>query len=257
MTHAEYVSRIGSLTQELTGLTAEYFSTHRDSYEVAGERFNQAVDAFEQDLSTRTAELEARAAAADAAVAAVIREQEQAQARLVKAIQQGDADAEQAATAELDKLAAEKQAADTRTNAFRSAKVYGSKELFNAAIARMRDCMAIKSGAMSDARKDVVDTIQNAIRLLTEQLSNAAYHGNPYKERHDAKRCFEIFEKTVGHIGLTALNCGGAEDAKYRIGLSLAKKEIVPGLDGTPSEAALNTIFEEWAKQPEEEAETA
>lgn len=257
MTHAEYVSRIGSLTQELTGLTAEYFSTHRDSYEVAGERFNQAVDAFEQDLSTRTAELEARAAAADAAVAAVIRNQEQVQARLVKAIQQGDADAEQATTAELDKLAAKKQTADTCANAFRSAKVYGSKELFNAAIARMRDCMAIKSGAMSDARKDVLDTIQAAIRLLTEQLSDAAYHGNPYQERHDAIRCFEIFEKTVGHIDLTAPNCGSAEDVKYRIGLSLAKKEITPGLNGTPSEAALNAIFKEWDSRTEEEAETA
>ena len=88
MTRAEYVSRISSLTQELTGLAAEYFSTQRDPYEVAGERFNQAVDAFEQDLSTRTAELEARAAAANAAVDAVTREQEQTQARLVKAIQQ-------------------------------------------------------------------------------------------------------------------------------------------------------------------------
>ena len=91
MTRAEYVSRISSLTQELTGLAAEYFSTQRDPYEVAGERFNQTVDAFEQDLSTRTAELEARAAAASAAVDAVTREQEQTQARLVKAIQQGDA----------------------------------------------------------------------------------------------------------------------------------------------------------------------
>ena len=117
--------------------------------------------------------------------------------------------------------------------------------------------MAIKSGAMSDARKDVADTIQNAIRLLTEQLSNAAYHGNPYKERHDAKRCFEIFEETVGRIDLTAPNCGSAEDVKYRIGLSLAKKEIVPGLNGMPSEAALNAIFEEWDRQPEEGAETA
>ena len=61
MTREEYVFRISSLTQELTGLAAEYFSTQRDPYEVAGERFNQAVAAFEQDLSTRTAELEARA----------------------------------------------------------------------------------------------------------------------------------------------------------------------------------------------------
>ena len=49
MTREEYVFRISSLTQELTGLAAEYFSTQRDPYEVAGERFNQAVDAFEQD----------------------------------------------------------------------------------------------------------------------------------------------------------------------------------------------------------------
>ena len=257
MTHAEYVSRIGSLTQELTGLTAEYFSTHRDSYEVAEERFDQAVDAFEQDLSTRTAELEARAAAADAAVDAVIREQKQAQTRLVEAIQQGDTDAEQAATTELNKLAAKKQATDTRANAFRSAKVYGSKELFNTAIARIWDCVAIKSVAMGDERKGVIDAIQDAIRLLTEQLSNAAYHGNPYKERADMKRCFEIFEKTVGHIDLTAPNCGSAEDVKYRIGLALAKKEITPGLNGTSSEAALNAIFKEWDSRTAEEAETA
>ena len=104
MTRAEYVSRISSLTQELTGLAAEYFSTQRDPYEVAGERFNQAVDAFEQDLSTRTAELEARAAAANAAVDAVTREQEQTQARLVKAIQQGDAEEVQAALEKLDQM---------------------------------------------------------------------------------------------------------------------------------------------------------
>lgn len=46
MTREEYVFRISSLTQELTGLAAEYFSTQRDPYEVAGERFNQAVDAL-------------------------------------------------------------------------------------------------------------------------------------------------------------------------------------------------------------------
>lgn len=256
MTHTEYVSRIGSLTQELTGLTAEYFSTHRDSYEVAGERFNQAVEVFEQDLSARTAELEARAAAANAAVDAVVREQARTRVRLIEAIQQGDTAAEQAATADLDKLEAKKQIAIISADAFKGAKAYGSKDLFSAAVARMRDCMAIKSGAMSDARKDVVDTIRNAIRLLTEQLSNAAYHGNPYQERHDAKRCFEIFEKTVGHIDLTAPCCGGAEDVKYRIGLSLAKKEIAPGLDGMPSGAALSAIFEEWDSQPEKESET-
>lgn len=88
--------------------------------------------------------------------------------------------------------------------------------------------MAIKSGAMSDARKDVVDTIQNAIRLLTEQLSNAAYHGNPYKERHDAKRCFEIFEKTVGHIDLTALNCGGPKMRNTGSGCHSQKKKLSP-----------------------------
>ena len=38
MTREEYVFRISSLTQELTGLAAEYFSTQRDPYEVAGER---------------------------------------------------------------------------------------------------------------------------------------------------------------------------------------------------------------------------
>ena len=90
MTREEYVFRISSLTQELTGLAAEYFSTQRDPYEVAGERFNQAVDAFEQDLSTRTAELEARAAAATAAVDAAVREQARTRVRLIEVIQQGD-----------------------------------------------------------------------------------------------------------------------------------------------------------------------
>lgn len=255
MTRAEYVSRISSLTQELTGLAAEYFSTQRDPYEVAGERFNQAVDAFEQDLSTRTAELEARAAAANAAVDAVTREQEQTQARLVKAIQQGDAAAEQAATAELDKLAEKKQTAVTRADAFKGAKVYGSKDLFNAAVARMRDRMAIKSGGMGNDRKDVTDAIRGAVKQLTELLPSGA-DTSWYAERADAKRCFSIFEKTVGHIDLTASGCGGPDDVKVRIGLSLAKKEIAPGLDGTPSGAALSAIFEEWDSQPEEESET-
>lgn len=255
MTRAEYVSRISSLTQELTGLAAEYFSTQRDPYEVAGERFNQAVDAFEQDLSTRAAELEARAAAANAAVDAVTREQEQTQTRLVKAIQQGDAAAEQAATAELDKLAEKKQTAVTRADAFKGAKVYGSKDLFSAAVARMRDRIAIKSGGMGNDRKDVVDAIQEAVNLLTGLLPSGA-DTSWYAERADAKRCFSIFEKTVGHIDLTASGCGGPDDVKVRIGLSLAKKEIAPGLDGTPSGAALSAIFEEWDSQPEEESET-
>ena len=256
MTRAEYVSRISSLTQELTGLAAEYFSTQRDPYEVEGERFNQAVDAFEQDLSTRTAELEARAAAAaaNAAVDAVTREQEQTQARLVKAIQQGDAAAEQAATAELDKLAEKKQTAVTRADAFDGAKVYGSKDLFNAAVARMRDRMAIKSGGMGNDRKDVTDAIQEAVNLLTGLLPSGA--DTWAAERANAKRCFSIFEKTVGHIDLTAPSCGSPDDVKVRIGLSLAKKEIVPGLDGTPSGAALSAIFEEWDSQPEKESET-
>ncbi len=255
MTRAEYVSRISSLTQELTGLAAEYFSTQRDPYEVAGERFNQAVDAFEQDLSTRTAELEAREAAANAAVDAVAREQEQTRARLVEAIQQGDTDSEQAATAELDKLAAKKRAADTRADAFKGAKVYGSKDLFNAAVAHMRDRMAIKSCGMGNDRKDVVDAIRGAVKQLTELLPSGA-DTSWYAERADAKRCFSIFEKTVGHIDLTAPGCGGPDDVKVRIGLSLAKKEIAPGLDGTPSGAALSAIFEEWDSQPEEESET-
>lgn len=254
MTRAEYASRISSLTQELTGLAAEYFSTQRDPYEVAGERFNQAVDAFEQDLSTRTAELEARAAAANAAVDAVTREQEQTQARLVKAIQQGDAAAEQAATAELDKLAEKKQTAVTRADAFKGAKVYGSKDLFNAAVARMRDRMAIKSGGMGNDRKDVTDAIQEAVNLLTGLLPSGVDTWDA--ERANAKRCFSIFEKTVGHIDLTAPSCGGPDDVKVRIGLSLAKKEIAPGLDGTPSGAALSAIFEEWDSQPEKESET-
>ena len=186
MTRAEYVSRISSLTQELTGLAAEYFSTQRDPYEVAGERFNQAVDAFEQDLSTRTAELEARAAAASAAVDAVTREQEKTQARLVKAIQQGDAAAEQAATAELDKLAEKKQTAVTRADAFKGAKVYGSKDLFNAAVARMRDRMAIKSGGMGNDRKDVTDAIQEAVNLLTGLLPSGV--DTWAAERANAKR---------------------------------------------------------------------
>ena len=251
MTREEYVFRISSLTQELTGLAAEYFSTQRDPYEVEGERFNQAVDAFEQDLSTRTAELEARAAAANAAVDAVTREQEQTQARLVKAIQQGDAAAEQAATAELDKLAEKKQTAVTRADAFKGAKVYGSKDLFNAAVARMRDRMAIKSGGMGNDRKDVTDAIQEAVNLLTGLLPSGA--DTWAAERANAKRCFE---KTVGHIDLTAPSCGGPDDVKVRIGLSLAKKEIAPGLDGTPSGAALSAIFEEWDSQPEKESET-
>lgn len=254
MTREEYVFRISSLTQELSGLAAEYFSTQRDPYEVEGERFNQAVDAFEQDLSTRTAELEARAAAANAAVDAVTREQEQTQARLVKAIQQGDAAAEQAATAELDKLAEKKQTAVTRADAFKGAKVYGSKDLFNAAVARMRDRMAIKSGGMGNDRKDVTDAIQEAVNLLTGLLPSGA--DTWAAERANAKRCFSIFEKTVGHIDLTAPSCGGPDDVKVRIGLSLAKKEIAPGLDGTPSGAALSAIFEEWDSQPEKESET-
>ena len=255
MTRAEYVSRISSLTQELTGLAAEYFATQRDPYEVAGERFNQAVDAFEQDLSTRTAELEARAAAANAAVDAVTREQEQTQARLVKAIQQGDAAAEQAATAELDKLAEKKQTAVTRADAFKGAKGVWLERSFNAAVARMRDRMAIKSGGMGNDRKDVTDAIQEAVNLLTGLLPSGV-DTLQAAERANAKRCFSIFEKTVGHIDLTAPSCGSPDDAKVRIGLSLAKKEIVPGLDGTPSGAALSAIFEEWDSQPEKESET-
>ena len=254
MTHTEYVSRIGSLTQELTGLTAEYFSTHRDSYEVAGERFNQAVEVFEQDLSARTAELEARAAAANAAVDAAVREQARTLVRLIEVIQQGDTAAEQAATADLDKLEAKKQIAIISADAFKGAKAYGSKDLFSAAVARMRDRMAIKSCGMGNDRKDVVDAIRGAVKQLTELLPSGA-DTSWYAERADAKRCFSIFEKTVGHIDLTAPGCGGPDDVKVRIGLSLAKKEIAPGLDGTPSGAALSAIFEEWDSQLEEESE--
>ena len=163
MTREEYVFRISSLTQELTGLAAEYFSTQRDPYEVAGERFNQAVDAFEQDLSTRTAELEARAAAANAAVDAAVREQARTRVRLIEVIQQGDTAAEQAATADLDKLEAKKQIAIISADAFKGAKAYGSKDLFSAAVARMRDRMAIKSCGMGNDRKDVVDAIRGAV----------------------------------------------------------------------------------------------
>ena len=233
MTREEYVFRISSLTQELTGLAAEYFSTQRDPYEVAGERFNQAVDAFEQDLSTRTAEL----------------------VRLIEVIQQGDTAAEQAATADLDKLEAKKQIAIISADAFKGAKAYGSKDLFSAAVARMRDRMAIKSCGMGNDRKDVVDAIRGAVKQLTELLPSGA-DTSWYAERADAKRCFSIFEKTVGHIDLTAPGCGGPDDVKVRIGLSLAKKEIAPGLDGTPSGAALSAIFEEWDSQLEEESET-
>ena len=152
-------------------------------------------------------------------------------------------------------LAAKKQAADTRADAFKGAKAYGSKDLFNAVVARMRDRMAIKSGGMGNDRKDVVDAIQGAVKQLTELLPSGA-DTSWYAERADAKRCFSIFEKTVGHIDLTAPGCGGPDDVKVRIGLSLAKKEIASGLDGTPSGAALSAIFEEWDSQPEEESET-
>lgn len=104
--------------------------------------------------------------------------------------------------------------------------------------------MAIKSGGMGNDRKDVTDAIQEAVNLLTGLLPSGV--DTWAAERANAKRCFSIFEKTVGHIDLTAPSCGSPDDVKVRIGLSLAKKEIVPGLDGTPSGAALSAIFEEW-----------
>ena len=196
----------------------------------------------------------ARAAAANAAVDAAVREQAWTRVRLIEVIQQGDTAAEQAATADLDKLEAKKQIAIISADAFKGAKVYGSKDLFNAAVARMRDRMAIKSGGMGNDRKDVTDAIQEAVNLLTGLLPSGV--DTWAAERANAKRCFSIFEKTVGHIDLTAPGCGGPDDVKVRIGLSLAKKEIAPGLDGTPSGAALSAIFEEWDSQPEEESET-
>ena len=114
--------------------------------------------------------------------------------------------------------------------------------------------MAIKSGGMGNDRKDVTDAIQEAVNLLTGLLPSGVDTWDA--ERANAKRCFSIFEKTVGHIDLTAPSCGGPDDVKVRIGLSLAKKEIAPGLDGTPSGAALSAIFEEWDSQPEKESET-
>ena len=255
MTHEEYVSRIGTLTQELTGLAAEYFSTHRDPREIANERFTQAVHAFEQDFSTRKAELDARKAAADAAVNAVTLEQEKAHARMIEAIQRGDADAEQAAAAEFDKLALKKQAAVTRADAFKSAQIYGSKSLFSKVIARMRDIEAIKSGSMENERESVRAAIENAINLLKDQIPKGTPYVDYYRSTENTRRCFDVFEKTVGHIDLTARHCGGPNDVKYRIGMALVRKEITPGLDGTPSETVLNSIFEEWENQPEEECE--
>lgn len=255
MTHEEYVSRIGTLTQELTGLAAEYFSAHRDPYEIANERFTQAVHAFEQDFSTRKAELDVRKAAADAAVDAVSLEQEKAQARMVEAIQQGDGAAEQAAAAELDKLALKKQAAVTRADAFKNAQTYGSKSLFNKVVARMRGIVEIKSGGMENERESVRAAIENAIDLLKDQLQKGTPCVNYGRDAENARRCFDAFEKTVGPIDLTARSCAGPKDVKYRIGLSLARKEIAPGLGGTPSETALNSIFEEWENQPVEECE--
>lgn len=78
-------------------------------------------------MSTRTAELEARAAAANAAVDAAVREQARTRVRLIEVIQQGDTAAEQAATADLDKLEAKKQIAIISADAFKGAKAYGSK----------------------------------------------------------------------------------------------------------------------------------
>lgn len=256
MTHKEYVSRIGALTQELTGLAAEYFSTHRDPYEIASERFAQAVRAFEEDYSTRKAEFEARKTAANVAVDTVALEQKTAQDRLVEAIQQGKADAEREAAEELDRLAAKKQAAVTRADAFKYAQVYGSKSLFKSVIVCMRDIMEIESNGIDNDRKCVYNAIQDTINLLKEQLPSDQDRSNFYKEKTNAMRCFDAFEKSVGRIDLTAQSCGGSNDVKYRIGMSLARKEISPGLSGTPSETALRSIFEEWDSQPEEESET-